>query len=262
MTELEQLKPTLAALTDPSQPDIPIHVDFQEVQDLLAWLDGHRDAVRQLADVGLAPEIIETVRTALAAARQAQSDWSTLRDPRKPADQAGLEEAGRKLRSAAVAACRFTLRGDRNVQGVLDRIVQGDGIADLVQDLEDLATLVEQNLTALAPNKKFDAPRQIPTLRDTAREIRLGLAQYRTAGAQKTAVDLRNRAWTWLDLHVSELRAAGRYAFAGTETAKEFRSAHERRSRLSRRRTSTDEADPATDSGDLPPPEASPEIEN
>ena len=177
-------------------------------------------------------------------------------------DQAGIEDTGRTLRSAAVAACRFTLRDDRAVQGVLDRIVRGDGIADLVQDLDDLAVLVEQNLAALAPNRKFDAPRQVPTLRDTAREIRLGLAQYRTADAQKTAVDLRNRAWTWLDLHVTQLREAGRYAFLGSETAKEFRSAYERRSRLSRRRASTDTAEPTTTGFDTSLPTASPEIDN
>lgn len=239
MTELEQLKPTLAALTRVRTPDIPVDVDFQEIRDLLTYIDEHPDVAATLDEVGLASGILPALRLALPAAIQAQAEWSILRNPRKPEDQAAIEENGRKLRTAAIAACRFTLRTHRQVQGALDRIMEGVGTADLVQDLEELALLVEANRDALAPNRRFDAPSQPAKLRTAAQDIRLGLAEYRTSQDQKTVVDLRNRAWTWLETHVTELRDAGRYAFQGTPTIREFRSAWERRVRLGRRKNTS-----------------------
>jgi hypothetical protein len=233
---LEQLRPKLQVLERVKGPDLPAHVAFQECQDLLTFIDKDPEVRAEIDSVGLPSDHLPSLALALAAARQAQSDWAAVRSPRKPEEQAQLEAEGRSLRSEAAAACRFTLRADRLAQGAVDRIMEGDSIPDLVQDLEDLASLVEQHLDRFAHNRKFDAPCKVPVLRSKAQEIRLGLATFRTADAKREALDLRNRAWTHFDHLLTELRQAGQYAFLGTPMVREFQSEYNRRKRQARKR--------------------------
>jgi hypothetical protein len=168
--------------------------------------------------------------------------------PRKPEAQHEAEELGRKLRAQAMSACRFSLRKNRQAQDALDRIAEGEGLADLVQDLVALALLVEQNQAALAANRRFGAAEKVVALRTQAAAISGGQADFRTDASKRDAADLRNRAWTWLDDLVAEIRLAGRHAFEGTATAREFASAYERTQRRARRQRAEDP------SGDEPVP--------
>lgn len=236
---LEGLTERLLAMPVVRAPDLPVAVSFQEAAALIK-LTEREEVGRALLEVGLDAQVLDDIRTALAAARQAESQWTSIRSRRKPEDQRDVEEQGRALRATAISASRFSLRRHRGAQGALNAIEEGEGVADLVQDLFDTAELIERNLAAFAANRRFNAAATVMELRRVGNAIEDGQAEFATDTTQKNAVDLRNRAWTLLDDLVTEIRQAGQHAFEGTPTAREFGSDYERtRRRTARRRSST-----------------------
>jgi hypothetical protein len=231
---LERLMPTYRALVEVRGPNLPIEVAFQEAE-TLANLVERPEAREELLAVGLDEATLAGLRPALEAARQAQSEWTAIYSPRKPQAQRDVEEQGRALRAQAMSACRFTLRKSRVAQGALDAIDEGEGLADLVQDLFDLALVIEQNAAAFAANRRFPPAEKVAALREQATAISGGQADFRNDKTQRDAADLRNRAWTWLDEVVGEIRQAGQHAFEGTPTAREFASAYLRSQRRQQR---------------------------
>jgi hypothetical protein len=243
---LDALMPTLRGLSAVREPDLPVEVSFQEAEALATLVE--KPAIREaLLEVGLEPDTLAGLRPAIAAARYAESAWKAVHSPRKPESQRDVEAQGRALRAKAMSACRFSLRHDRLAQGALDRIDEGEGVADLAQDLLDLAVVIERNLGGFAANRRFGAADRIPELRALSASISAGQADFRTDKAQREAVDVRNRAWTWLDHLVDEIRGAGRHAFEGTPTTRDFASEYERQQRRAqrRRKSATPEPTPA-----------------
>lgn len=234
---LAALEPELRAIpaADVRRPDMPVAVYHQEAHDLFQWIaDG--DAGARLTAIGLPPSLLESAPRYLAASRDAEARWSAVRSPRKPEEQRALETRGAQLRSDLVAAIRWNLRDDRVAMGALDRIVEGEGVADLVQDLHDLAQVVTVHAKGFAGDTTFDPAARAEEARTVSTTIRGGLSEYRSDTAMADAQDLRNRAWTALDDALTEIRAAGQYAFRGTNDAQRFSSAYERRQRRAQRR--------------------------
>jgi hypothetical protein len=236
-TVLEALRAELEAIpaAEVRRPDIPAHIYFQEALDALVWLEP-AEVSAKLTAVGLPAERLGEARQRLEAAREAQARWAAVRSPRKPEEQRALEDEGLALRASVVAAIRWNLRDARLVMGALDRIVEGVGVADLVQDLVDLGELVQQQLAGFASDQTFDAEGAVTQLRQLSDAIRAGLAEYRTDEAMASALALRDRAWTALDDAMTDIRDAGRYAFRNTADARRFASAYERNQRLNQKR--------------------------
>ncbi len=171
------------------------------------------------------------------AARAAQSEWVVLRDRSKSEAQQEREQRGYAERAELLAACRFNLREERAAQGTLSAIAQGEGVPDLVQDLRDLAELVERHRPAFAADQSFNADEAPELARSLAAEIEAGLSSERLSTSQAAAKLLRDRAYTYLDDLVAELREAGRYAFRkDSAVAARFASAYLRRKRRRSRR--------------------------
>ena len=214
MTELETLLPMLQALApaDITEPDVPMAVALQEAHDLHATI-ATGDTFDRLMQVGIDPAVLEALPVAVAATRQAQSQWVVARDRGKPQAQRDREQAGVELRSDAVAACRWNLRRDPTALAVVDQIVQGDGVPDLVQDLLDIAALIERYEAAFDADETFDAPAVAEAARSAAAELTAGLSESRTPGDHQAAKDLRDRAYSYLAKQVTDVREAGRYAF-------------------------------------------------
>lgn len=230
--------PTLESIptADVREPDLPMAIALQEAQDLRAALDAD-DTWDAVLAVGLDPALVVALPSAIAAARQAQSQWVVLRDRSKSRAQLDREQRGIALRRELSAACRWNLRELAEAQAVLDAIAQGEGIADLVQDLLDLATLVERHPPHFALDDTFDALAQAEAARSVASEIAEGLADDRADGNHRDAKRLRDRAFTHLDGIVTDIRAAGRYAFRDApRRAAIFASRYLRRRRRAHRR--------------------------
>jgi hypothetical protein len=245
MTELESLIPTLQALspTDITEPDAPMAIALQEAHDLHAAIQVD-DTWERLLKVGADPAALDGLPVAVTAARQAQSQWVVVRDRGKPQAQRDRELAGVELRSNLVAACRWNLRREPTAQAVIDEIVQGEGVPDLVQDLLDLAALLGRHEAGFDADDTFDAPAQAEGARSMAAEITAGLSQSRTTGDHEAAKDLRDRAYSHLAKQVADVREAGRYAFRKEpRRAAAFGSAYMRKAKARSRRRANGRAD-------------------
>jgi hypothetical protein len=253
MSELDTLRPTLDAIAvdEIREPDLPIVVALQEGNDLHTSIQKD-DAWNRLLAVGAAPASLEGLPVAVAATRQAQSEWTVIRDRGKPQAQRDRETAGATLRADLVAACRWNLRDDATAQAVLDEIVQGEGVPDLVQDLLDLAMLIGRHETAFDGDETFDVATQAEAARSMAGEISAGLSEGKTPGDHQAAKLLRDRAFTHMDRLMTELREAGRYAFRKEpRRAAAFASEHLRKERRkARRRAASRTATPGAATGD------------
>lgn len=238
MTELETLLPVLnaLALADIIEPNTPMAVALQEAHDLNAAIQAG-DTWDRLLQVGVPPSALDALPVAVAATRQAQSQWVVQRDRGKPQAQRDREQAGIELRAELVAACRWNLRSDPGALAVIDQIVQGEGIPDLVQDLLDLSALILQQEAAFDGDETFDAAAQAEAARSSASEITAGLSESRTQGDHETAKQLRDRAYSHLAKLVADVREAGRYAFRKEpQRAAVFGSAYLRRLKARSRR--------------------------
>ena len=235
MPALETLLSTLESIPveEARDPRIPAAVVLQEAHDLRAVLEVD-DTTERLLAVGLHPSTVAELPAAIEAAREAQSRWIVVRDPSKPQGQREREDAGLALRRELVASCRWNLRDDDRAQSVLDSIVQGDGLPDLVQDLRDLAMLIDLHPEAFDADGTFDAAAQAEQARALASEIAVGLAEDRASADQQAAKLLRDRAFTHLEELVADIRSAGRYAFRDVpRRLVAFASAYRRRRRRS-----------------------------
>jgi hypothetical protein len=193
-------------------PDFPVPTALQEAQDLLHFVRASR-VHAALVRVGQAPDFVADLEQRLAAAREAQSEWVTVRDSTKPTELVELEARAASLRSDVVAAARFNLRNDRLAQTTLSSITNGDGVADLIQDLFDLAALVEKHTVSFEADQSFDAEASVAQARGLAQALSSRVSSERTDSESLASRVLRDRAFTYLDDFVSEVRSAGRYAF-------------------------------------------------
>jgi len=213
-TELSTLRARLLALpaAEVEAPDLPMAVALQEANDLLT-LVRDESVWAKLEAVGVTSDQRGLLADAIAAARGAQSQWIVVRDRSKSSAQTEREAKGQTLRSELLAAGRWNLRADSVALGTLRAIAEGEGVADLIQDLSALAELFERKREAFASDQSIDVAARSEEARLLASELAAGVSTERLDTDQASAVDLRNRASTLLDQLVGSLREAGRYAF-------------------------------------------------
>ena len=216
--QLEAVRDRLMAISgdDVDSPDVPMPVALQEANDLLTVLQD-AEVWTRLQAVGAKQADREALAVAIGAARAAQSAWTVQRDRMKSEAQSEREARGQKLRSDLLAAGRWNLRNDRTALGTLSAIAEGEGVADLIQDLNDLAELIQRQREAFAADSTFDVAARVEESRSLASELAASTSSERLDTNQALAVDLRNRAYTHLAELVSALREAGRYAFRDKE---------------------------------------------
>lgn len=203
------------AVADVRDPSIPMAVFNQQGNDIVAFLAQNPDVKQRLAKVGLPGQVLERLPLAMRAAQAAESAWQAVFSPRNPQDLVALEQSGARLRGDVVAALRWNLREDRIAQGTLDSIQDGVGAADLAQDLDALAVLVEQHADSFEDDRTFDAKERATVCRNHAKELRDSVSGARADLSRAEAKELRDRAFTYADDLLDDVREAARYAFRG-----------------------------------------------
>ena len=208
------------ALSDVRKPNVAMSVYLLESNRIMVYLTEKPDVRRALLSAGLKmgeellteDNLLPMLTSRLGAARYAQASWDAVRSTRKPEEVRAQEDAAYDLRGDLVAASRWNLRHDRIAQGTLNAIQEGDGIADLITDLDALAVLILNNQAAFTHDAHFDAQASAVHAQEVAQALRAVEAE-RSGEGREDALQLRDRAWTHLEVLMAELRAAGRYVF-------------------------------------------------
>jgi hypothetical protein len=213
--ELDQLTPTFLALpaVDVNPPGgMPIATFLAEAETLGLLVADPKVAPR-LKKVGVSDERLAIFPVAVLAARQAQAVWTRVRGRQSTETFEETMERGQNLRRRMLKSCGWNLRRNRKVQATLDLIREGDSTPDLAQDLHDLAGLVENNEPAFVKDQTFDAPAVAAEAREVSGKLMGGKSAYYHSFNKTQAKDLRDRAFTFLNDLVDEMRHAGTYAF-------------------------------------------------
>ena len=226
-TDYNELLPILLEMNSAELliPNIPIDVFVQEAENLYHWCIDDQDA---LTRVGLDWNFVNTLPIRAGACREAQSLWIKERNTRQEAEQAWKDEAPAAfdLRDQLIHDFRFAFRKSDGLLSRVDEIAQGDTNSDMVQDLNDLATLGKANSDLLIPIT-FDLTRL-----DLAADLsdRMGNLLGATNGERKEvseAMVIRDKAYTYLKQAVDEIRECGKFAFWRTpERLKGYFSEH------------------------------------
>jgi hypothetical protein len=232
--DFEALEPLLRAMPaqEVAPPPIPVEVALKEGAALLAWVEQHPEPRARLEAVGVEPSQWADLQRSLGALQRAQALWDQARMTRRSEEQRRAEQEGYDARAHLSAAIRFHLRRDAQAQAFLRDLQEGDGVADLMADLEALAVFLEQRPDAFARDQTLDPKAEAPRLRELAAKILQGTAAISTTEASLGLLDMRNRAWSHHAQLLDELRAAARYVFRGdTKALSLFTSSYKRTSR-------------------------------
>lgn len=212
-TDYNELLPVFTEMNpaDVLIPNIPIDVFVQEAENLYHWCIDDQNA---LIRVGLDWNLVTSLPVRAGACREAQSLWTKERNTRQDAEQAWKLEAPAAfgLRDQLVHDFRFAFRKSDGLLARVDEIALGDTNSDMVQDLNDLATLGRANGDLLGIIS-FDF-----SLIDKAAELadRMGDLLGATNGERKEvseAMQIRDKAYTYLKQAVDEIRECGKFAF-------------------------------------------------
>ena len=212
-TDYNELLPVLMAMNsaDVLIPNIPIDVFVQEAENLYHWCLDDRNA---LTRIGLDWNLVTTLPLRAGACREAQSLWNKERNTRQEAEQTWKNEAPAAfdLRDQLLHDFRFAFRKSEGLLVRIDEIALGNTNSDMVQDLNDLATLGKANTVLLTPID-FDL-----TKLDLAATIsdRMGDLLGATNGERKEVsetIQIRDKAYTYLKQAVDEIRECGKFAF-------------------------------------------------
>lgn len=194
---------------------------------------------------------LPTFKTALARSvtalrdtlTEAERAWSRARlASRKPVRGEQRAEA-EKLRALLMRTGRFLFRDVPSELAELDRIAEGDGLADLVADLEDLALFVDKHSALYSKMKSL--PRGAAKKARALAESLSG--ELDTADAQ-ALLAARNRAAVAVSHALTELRRAATFLYGDSPKKLEaFASAYAaRRQREARKAKKEKKAPPVT----------------
>jgi hypothetical protein len=178
-------------------------------------IDAYRAARREFAEVPtFRAAVADAASSLMSHAKSVNREWQKVRFAnKKGANRKGLRKAAEKLRSTVLEACRFLFRNDQASLDEVDRIAEGEGLADLIQDMEDLAVLAKAHAELFARVDK------IAGTAETAEELRVALQEMKDGKAARDLLASRNRAVASLSLALAEIRAGARFLHGGEPAA-------------------------------------------
>lgn len=185
-----------------------------------------------LLAVGLDERFIDDLPKRTQALAGAQAARAMVPDAKRSAEELAIEEEAYKVRNELHAAGRYATRKNPQAQSALDKISEGTGFDDGIQDLKDLSLFCD-TYTAEMKSVGVALPEMSKRALELAGAFEQQLAKRRTASdAERDATNLRDRAATHLYDAMTEIRSAGAFAFRNDPSILPlFRSAYRRRHR-------------------------------
>ena len=198
------------------KPSIPVSVYIQEAEDQKVWAE---DDKAVLINHGLDWKFVEVIPIRAGALREAESHWKKVSRSQDEAEDIWLEKApgAFELRDSLLSAFRYAFRKDGALLAKVALIANGNTREDMIQDLNDLAVIGQDNSSSLRAIK-FDLTK-LTLAASTSDEMAELLAGAKSeTGSVPEELEIRNKAYTLLKEAVDEVRACGKYAFAGNES--------------------------------------------
>ena len=221
------------------QPNMPVSIFIQEGEDLYTWCQADKEI---LTSKGLDWTKTEDLPVCLGALREAQSQWNAERNTQEQAGKAWSDKApaAYDMRDTLLHDFRYAFRNDSVLLGRVSAIADGNGHADMIQDLNDLAVLGKENAGPLA-DIHFDATlldQAATTADELGQLLSLVNGDRREHSEIKT---MRDKAYTLCKSLTDEIRTCGQYAFWRNEDrVKGYASAYIRKlHRQSKRKETT-----------------------
>lgn len=223
---LDTLLPTLRDLPRDTirDPLIPVAKMVAEAHALALVATKYSN---QLEAVGVARKLHQSLDLRAQAASAAQARLTMVRGRKRSTEEIDQEARGQELRATLVAAGRYATRTNEKAQAALDHIQEGTGLDDLVQDLKELGlfcTTYAADLERIGEQPKA-LKKECSALADT---LQTAVVNRRAGDDEEAqALELRNRAASFLWDAMGEVRSAGAYAFRNDpEVLPLFRSAY------------------------------------
>ena len=192
-------------------PNQPVDVFLQESENLGHW---SKDDAAQLNVVGITNEMLDDLPKRTGACREAQSIWNKDFRSQKEAQKQWklLAPPAYELRDDLLKTMKYAYRNEPDLLSRVAAITIGDGHADMIQDLNDIAVLGKENPDALTAIG-FDVT-QLNSIALKADEMAVLLAQVNGDKAElNESKVIRDKAYCYLKELVDEIREAGKYVF-------------------------------------------------
>ena len=188
-------------------PSMPVRTAQLEAERLWAVAKPARAKFAALEDFPV--EIFDAIPFLIEALSEAETDWQRKRIAKQQKSLVVLRKDAEEVRRKVMAAGRYLLRKNAEAQVELDRIAEGDGLGDLIQDLNDLAAFIVAHLDVMTRDKNITeaTPGQ---LRAMAQELGGG----EDSEAALLALEHRNKVFVALDEALGEVRAAADYLYS------------------------------------------------
>ncbi len=199
----------LAAVENVRPPEIPVDRLVGEARALALAARKHGAALSKVGLKGASVTLVAGLGASLAAA---QSALLSSRRVGRSAAEVKAEEAARDYRARRLDDLEFAVGMDPEAAARISKIREGEGLDDLIADLRQIVTFVEEvpaALTAIGQNPKKLAA----TGAELEEKLSTLVDERRTRSDETRFVTERDRAATALSAAMGAVRRAGRYAF-------------------------------------------------
>lgn len=192
-------------------PNMPVAIAIQEAEDLYEWCQPDKAI---LMSVGFDWGLAEDLPARIGACRYAQSSWQkeykSIEDAQKEWNM--LAPAAYDLRNTMVHFYLHAYRKMPDIKAKVQKIADGSGHSDMLQDLHDASVLGESHPEPLKLIN-FDMS-LLPKAAQMSDELANLLAKANGArlGDNKLKL-LRDKAYTYMKVAVDELKHHGQFAF-------------------------------------------------
>lgn len=208
----------IEAVTNASDPVVPVATAMQEAEDLYEWCQADKE---KLIKAGLDWNLVTDLPERVEACRYLQSVWQKEFKSIEAAQKQWNEQSPEAfdLRDELLHHCFYAYRDIPDLLAKTQRIAEGAGNADMIQDLSDLSVLGKENSEPLTKIGVDMA------LFDTAETTASTMADLlaKSNGARLTDNKLkttRDKGYAYVKEAVDEIRNCGQYVFWRTEERK------------------------------------------